>query len=283
MKFNKIAKGFFSIAFFEKLLLILNFIGGIFLARMLIPDDFGVIAYISAIVAFIMLFQSFKVVNYIIHCDGDSFHTKEIKSAVFIQYIANIIIGILFILVYYLFLEGNYKDIFLILAASNFISGFFSIYDGVYIKDMRFFALGIIKFFSSLTAYIVSIYLAVNDFGIYSLVNLLSIKTLLPNILKFAFSYHYIYPEYSALYSKKILSFFKFSFLSSLYNQSTNIMTVFTIKFFSTVSNLGFYDKSKGLASFVNNFIESVIGIVSAPVFSNRKDDKNKLSVTIQD
>ncbi len=251
----------------------------IVLARLLLPEDFGIIGIISV---FNMLAQVFVQSGF-----GTALIQKKSIDDVdcsSIFYVSMLISALLYALIFFgspfvaKFYEckelSSYMRVqFLGLFASPIIN----IQTALLQKKLDFKTSFIRNFIANLASAVVGISMAITGFGVWSLVfsnlttNIVSAIVLTMTVRwlpKLTFSMSKV-KELFSYGSKLLLS----SLLDTLYN---NMYSLVIGKFFDT-SVLGYYNKGKNFPSLAVNTINGTIQTVIFPALSKCQDDKVKL------
>ncbi|MDN4166611.1 lipopolysaccharide biosynthesis protein [Cytophagales bacterium LB-30] len=250
----------------------------IVLARILSPDEFGIV---GMALVFIHISEVFIDVGF---TSGLIQNTKISDFAYSSVFFLNIFIGILIgVLIFFtapligsFYNEPKVEEILRYLAFVPIISAFGRVHSTLLTKDMNFKKLSIRMVIATFLAGGVGVIAAVNDFGVYSLVvqqlTLVASSTILlwysstwrP---KWFFSWH------------EISSLFKYSsyvFIDQLFRQLFNkIDTLFIGKVFSP-SILGFYSRAESLKSQIDTYATVSLRNVLFPALSVLQNDEDE-------
>ena len=116
--FSQVLKGTFWVTFFRWVSVGLGTLSTVILARLLLPDDFGLVATAAIVTGFFEVFSRLGTEQYLIH--KQKLTDEEINTAWTIQLISKLIISILiFLSSYYvpvIFNEPRLGDIIKVLA-----------------------------------------------------------------------------------------------------------------------------------------------------------------------
>lgn len=257
----------------------LNLVIQIVLARILLPEDFGSIAIIAAIIAYASIFvqagmgTALMQKKDLVECDVNTLFTGSLI-------IALLIYGLIF--VFSPSIAGLYDMTELIwplrvLSLTLFLGAINSIQSAIFARQMRFKAL----FFRSLLAVpisgLVGIVLALKGYGLWalimqSIVNYLVViiyMSLDKNIkIRFGFSKDSARVLYS--FSGKIL-------LSGLVSGFSDTCRTMVIGKQYSTRELAYYDKAYSYSSLVVQAIITSISSVLLPAFSRSQEDLNRL------
>lgn len=257
----------------------LNFVVGIILARILDPRDFGIIGIITVFLA---------ISNSIVEAGfGSALVRKmdvDIKDYNTVFY-TNLSFGIILYIILFItspqiaiyFEEPSLEKLLKYSGLILIINSFSLIQGTLLIKKLNFKTPAIISIISSISAGICAIYLALNDYGIWSLVFLSLIRQFVTTILL----WYYSRWRPSLVYSKKSfteLFYFGYklliaSFINTIYK---NIYYLLIGKYFSPKS-LGYYTRADQFQAPFSSNIALAIRKISFPILSTMQEDNEKL------
>jgi teichuronic acid exporter len=257
----------------------IQFITSILLARLLLPEDFGLIAMVYIIIAMGNSFIDSGFQKALIQ-------KKELtsldKSSVFYfnVFIAIIVSSIIFIsapLIGTFYNRGELIQIVRILSLVFLFSSFGLVQDALLARTLQFKQIFTINTLSSILAGTISIIMALNGLGVWSLVVLNIGSTLLRTIFLWLFSVWRPSRLFSLISLKAMFAFGSSLFFVSITNAIfTNLYQVLIGKFYSADS-LGYYSRARNLSMYPVTLVTSVVSQVSFPVFSKLQNDENKL------
>jgi len=262
----------------------IQFIVSVFLARILLPEDFGLIAMLAIILAlgnslidsgFQKALIQKKVLTY----------TDECSVFYFNIFIALIITGIVFIsapLISQFYDQPQLISISRTLSIVFLFSSFGLVQDSLLAKKLDFKIITKVNVTSSILSGVLSIIMAFKGFGVWSLVMLNAGGAFFRTLLFWIYSSWRPSPIFSFDSLQSMYSFGSRLFIVSLTNSVfTNIYQVIIGKLFS-VASLGFYSRAKTLSMYPVTVVTSVVNQVSFPVFSKIQDDKTRLKNYMQ-
>jgi len=244
------------------------------LARLLTPEEFGVVAIINVFVLFFLILSTFGLGTAVIQRQNLS--PQNIHSL----FIVTIIFGIGFSLIFFasapiissLFNNNEYNKITRLLSVSMFFNTVNSIPYSIMMKEKKFKTIGIVSFWVGIITGIIAVILALYGFSYYSLVY----KSILESILVFS-----IYFRLSKIKIFKRVSFkiffevFSYSAFQLLYNVVAYLsknLDILIIGKYLGASRLGLYDRAYRLLSTVNG-LTLVFSPVIHPVLSAHQKD----------
>ncbi|MFA5528140.1 MAG: lipopolysaccharide biosynthesis protein, partial [Peptostreptococcales bacterium] len=253
----------------------LSFISNLVLARILMPEDFGYIGMLTIFIAISQVFISGGL--------GSALIQK--KEATHIDYTTvfywNLIVSLFFIAILFFSAQSiaNFynmpllKDILRLLSIILIINSF-SLVPSIYLqKHLRFKELSTRNIIASLVGVAVAITMALNGYGVWSLVfsnlssgfaSVILLWRLSPWRPTFEFSFYSL---------KKLFNFGGLMLLSSLVETIyTNIQGLIIGKAFSAQA-LGYYSQARKLEEIPTDALSSIVNQVSFPVFSQLQDN----------
>ncbi|MCL1095725.1 lipopolysaccharide biosynthesis protein [Shewanella kaireitica] len=249
------------------------------LARILAPEDFGVIAILTSINAILNVFVNNGLNLALIQKKGVD--DGDYSSVLIFSLLCSLIIYV----VIYLISESishfyEISEIEMLVKISALVIVFNSInmvQKAKFTKELQFKKMANIGFVTTMISGSTSIVLAMNDFGVYSLI-FYHLSSVLVSIIIFSIHFKW-FPSLK----------FNLSRFQKLFNYGyklfiVNIIDVFYLnmypliigKFYST-TELGFYTNGKQLPSLFASTINSTISSVTFPHFSENQGDKEKL------
>ena len=281
---DSIKKQMFSGVFFTAIAkysnIFISLIVTAILSRMLSPEEFGIVAIATVIIAFFNMFTEIGIAPAIIQ---NKTLTDDDLSSIFSFTIWS---GLIFSIIFIVFASSiaNFYDspilepICYLLSITLFFSSCQIVPNGLIYKDKDFKFIAIRSFSVQLISGIIAIVSVFLGFGIYALL----INPILSSVLLFIISYikkpvkFKLWFKLDAL--KKIFSFSAYQFLFNLINYfSRNLDKLIIGKYLST-NSLGYYEKSYRLMMLPLQTITHVVSPVMHPIFSEYQNDYKKLS-----
>jgi len=255
-----------------------QFITLIILARLLTPDDFGLMTTALVVIGLLNIFRDMGLSAAIIQ---RKLVTDELLSTLFWLSIAIGIIVTSSLIIVSPLIAGFYKTpklalILQILSFSFLITSLTLLHQALLEKDLKFNLLSKIEIISTLIGAVVGIIMAINNFGVWSLVfqNLVNIS-IVSAILWFNKSF-------------KPKLHFKFRDVQSIANYSINLAGFNVVNYFVRNSDyvliqkflgeklLGFYNLAYRIMLYPLQNVTAVISRVMFPVYSRLQDDNEK-------
>ncbi len=251
------------------------------LAHFLAPKDFGLMALATVVIGFSQMFVDMGVSNAIIH--KQDITKRELDSL----YLLNVISGwIIFVLVFLSapFIAQFYKEpelshIIRWVSLTFIIQPFEQQFLALLKKELRFNEIAKRDVMSKLIAFTVSVTLALNGFGVYSLVFANLCAAMVSTFLLVYIGLKYHRPSF----------YFKFSDITTsvrfgVFQMGDNFINYFNTQFDSIligkllgVEILGIYNLAKSLAMRPAQIINPIITQIAFPVMSKIQKDILKL------
>jgi len=257
----------------------LQYIATIIIVGVISPDDFGLMAMAMIVIGFLDIFKDLGTSSAIIKEENPS---NDLKCSL---YWVNVGIGLfLFIIIYLtspfiaaIFNSVKVEAVLQFLSLSFLFAGFSIQQKALLEKEMSFQILSLIELFSSAIAFLVAVYLALNGFGVWSLVWQVISNTFLNAVLIWIFS------------NWKPGFILKFSELRKITAYSSNLVGFNIINYFARNGDyfligkflgdyaLGHYYLAYRIMLYPLRNITMVISRVIFPAFSKIQHENTKL------
>ena len=249
------------------------------LARLLTPNDFGLLAMVVVFTNFVMIFRDFGLTAALIQ--RKEIIEEHLSSCFWINILVGFLLTLIFVvlapLISHFYSEVRLNRIIMILASTFFISSFGIVQGALFTREMNFKSLAIVEISAIVISGTTAIVLAFSGFGVWSLIwqqitsNLVRVFFLwiISNWKpKFMFRWQRV---------KELLGFglnlTGFNFINYF---NRNLDSLLIGRFLGSAP-LGFYNLAYRLLLFPLGNISSVIGRVMFPSLSMIQDDKNKV------
>lgn len=258
---------------------IISFVVSIILARLLTPDDYGLIGLITVFINILLVFAQSGLGNALVqrkNIDDTEFSTVFYFSLVF----SLVLYGILWSIAPYIakfYNEVRLVKIVRVLGVTVIIGAVNSVQQAYVQKTMQFK-----KFFTStlagtIASAIIGIYMAYNNYGVWALVwqqliNQVSHIVILWFTVKWRPKLVFSFKKMRILFSfgwKMLCS----SLLGTLYN---NVYSLTIGKFYSA-SDLGYYNRGSQFPNMIITNINTTIDNVLFPAMSEVQDERDRL------
>ncbi|MFI3238967.1 MAG: lipopolysaccharide biosynthesis protein [Bacteroidales bacterium] len=264
--------------------LFIQFVANIVLARLLTPDDYGVI---GILLVFTTLSQVFIDAGFGAALIQKKNPSKEDYSTVFF---INIIIAVLCYLV--LFFSSDFISIYfekpqlsILLQVIGIIvisDAFTTVQNNILIKTLNFKRIANIKIIVAVISSIASIIAAFNGLGIWSLVILYSLNSIIKTILMWVLSDW----KPSLIFSKesfhKLFGFGSKLLLASLLSEGYRGLQSIIIGRHLSVRELGFFTQARQLENVPVSSIIAVVNQVTFPIFAQLQETKEQLNSALK-
>lgn len=246
------------------------------LARLLTPEEFGVVAIINVFVFFFLILSTFGLATAVIQKQNLS------SQNIYSLFIITIILGIGFSLIFFasapiisfLYNDSEYNKITRLLSVSMFFHTVNSIPLAILTKEKKFKTIGIVTFWVGLTTGIFAIILALNDFSYYSLVYKSILESFLVFSIYFRLSKIRILGRVSFKIFSDVFSYSAFQLLYNVVDYFSKSLDILIIGKYLGASKLGLYDRAYRLLSTVNG-LTLVFSPVLHPVLSSHQKDRD--------
>ena len=280
---NNIKSQLFSGVFYTALakysgVLISLVVAGI-LARLLSPDDFGIVAVATVIIAFFNLLTDMGVSPAIVQHKS---LTKDDLSDIFSFTVwTGIGISILFFAFSWIIADYYQSDTLRILCQLLSVNLFFAsatiVPGAMFYRNKEFKFIAIRSFVIQISAGTAAVTAALCGAGLYALI----INPIVSSVLIFVISFQR-YPQrlrftLGLTVLRKIFSYSAYQFLFNVINYFSRNLDKLLIGKYMSMSDLGYYEKSYRLMMLPLQNITQVITPVMHPIFSDFQNDKGKL------
>ncbi len=266
-------------AFSKYSTMIIQFVSGIILARLLTPYDYGCIGMLSI---FMVLAEAFIDGGFGSALIQKKCPTQEDYSTIFFWNLgmAALMYAILFISAPAI---ARFYDIPLLSSVLRvqalvlFIYAFNIIQKNQLRKTLNFKTLAIVSVGTSLVALGVTIYMAYSGFGVWALVAQNLIVAAIPAIV------YWFYMKWRPIWTfswksfKELFGFGFYMFLTHLLNSFCNQIQGLLIGKVYNPSTMGYYSKAHGTEKLASTSISSIMTQVTYPLYAQVQDDKNAM------
>lgn len=252
----------------------------IFLARLLSPEDFGLVAMVTIIVGFISYLSEPGIINYIVKNEYDS---KVVEDTAFWL---GLILGIgVYLLVYVLspviawfFSEAELTNLTRILSLSIIFNSFGFVSIAIRQKELDYMAVAIIRIVSILLSGVIAIYAAFNELGAYAIAFYwlaLSIFTGFGSFVLLGWRPGYSFDRQIAI---NMLVFGKSMIVMNILNSlSENLDKIIIGKFVGSMQ-LGIYSMAYRISKYPLEKFRLVVFNILLPVYSRVQGQKEKIA-----
>lgn len=264
--------------------MIIQFISGIILARLLTPYDYGCIGMLSI---FMVLAEAFIDGGFGSALIQKKRPTQEDYSTIFFW---NLFMAVILYAVLYFIaptIARFYKipllsKVLRIQGVILFIYGFNIVQRNQLQKQLKFKTLSMITLMSAIIALCVTIIMAYKGFGVWALVTQYILVAAIPAIAFWFFVKWRPSLVFSWKSFKELFSFGLFMFLTHLINQFSSQLQGLLIGRFYNASTMGYYSKAKKTEDLASTSISSVMTQVTYPLYAEMQDNKQALTSVIK-
>lgn len=254
------------------------FIVSIFLARLLLPAEFGLVAMALVFISISQIFADFGLASALIQ---NKDNTSLTYSSVFYF---NIVVGILlFVLFWFIapfigeFYNNEQIGLLVRLLSLNFIvSSFNQVQQTILRKNIEFKKIAVRAAFAQVLSGVVSIFLAYRGWGVYALVVQNLLGSFLGTIFLWQIAEWKPRLEFSWGEVKKLSGFSVYVFLSYVTGRLVNQLDTLIVGKVFSANTLGLYSRAASLNSLVTTFSSTSISKVGFSLLSQLQDDKEK-------
>lgn len=264
--------------------MLVQFISGIILARLLTPYDYGCIGMLSI---FIVLAEAFIDGGFGSALIQKKRPTQEDYSTIFFWNLgmAAVMYAVLFFTAPAISRFYNIPllcDVLRVQGLVLFIYAFNIIQKNQLQKKLNFKLLSIVTIATSLLALGITVFMAYKGFGVWALVAQFLITPAIPALVFWFYIKWRPTWTFSWTSFKELFSFGFYMFLTNLLNQfGTQIQGLLIGKFYNATT-MGYYSKAHGLERLASTSISSVMSQVTYPLYAEAQDDKKQLANMIR-
>lgn len=254
------------------------------LARLLSPEEFGVVAVATVIITFFGIFTDLGISPAIIQ--NKELTEKDLSNIFSFTIFGGILLSVLFFISSWII--GNYytNETLIIICQLLSINLLFSalniVPNALLYKEKLFRYIAIRSLIVQLIGGFLSVIAALADAGLYALI----INPIFSSIFIFIISYRKKPQQFSFTLGldsiKKILAFSSYQFLFNVINYFSRNLDKLLIGRYMSMGALGYYEKSYRLMMLPLQNITHVISPVMHPVFSEMQDNISKLAMSYE-
>ena len=261
---------------------LLDLVVKLILARLLFPEDFGIIGMATVFTSLVQVINDSGMSNFLIQVDKNKikashYHTAFWTGLVWAFFLYFIISFLLGPLIANFYGENILRSIIPVLALSILFSSLNNINKAQLHRELKFKELAFINNFSSLTAGFFSVILALNGYGVWSLVfNLVAIY-IISVPLYFRSTKWYPKLIWKKNEFKQIFGFGFFTTSTDILNNITSNIDYLVIGKLVSAFLLGSYTLSYMLTIMVKSQIESMVNRVMFPFYSKNQNNIKKV------
>ncbi len=277
---NKTKQGLIWTAIFNSIQYVIRFASSIILARLLFPEDFGLMGLAMIALQFARRLSNFGFGTVLIQrkdVDREHFDTVFFFNAAIMFSITAILIAASPYLAKF-FHNDKLGPVLAVVSFDFTIKAFLAVPYAILSREMRFKELEISRTVSHAMMLVAPVILALLGFGVWSLVvgNLLSAASYVGTITFFA----RWYPRFRFNYAKfkQMFSFGAWIYVDNFIAYAINNVDYFLIGKFMNATQLGFYERAFNLMSLPRKRIIRNVNQVLLSAYSRIQDDNAKIS-----
>lgn len=264
--------------------MLIQFISGIILARLLTPYDYGCI---GMLMIFMLLAESFIDGGFGSALIQKKNPTQTDYSTIFFWNMG--LSGLLYVVLFFsapaiarFYGIPLLSDVLRVQAVILFIYAFNIVQRNQLQKKMNFKVLSIVTILTSVTALTVTIIMAYKGFGVWALVSQNILTAAIP---AFIFWFYVKWrPQWTFSWKsfRELFSFGFYMFLTNLLNQFGQQIQGLLIGRFYNASTMGYYSKANATERLASTSISKVMSQVTYPLYAEMQDDKAALGDMIK-
>ena len=249
------------------------------LARLLVPEDFGIVAVINVFLTFFIMLADMGIGPAIIQKKNLS--NSDANSIFNFSIIIAIVLAILFWLlatpISIFFSDNIYISIMRLLSVNVLITGLLIVPRSLLLKQKLFAKVNGFSILSNVISGIVGVALAFNDFGFYSLI----IMDIVRNFVSFILFYYNVDVKLGTrIFLKPLKEIYEFSrnqFSFGFVHFFSRNLDRLLIGRFISADTLGFYNQAYTLSLHPTKLLSGVITPVIQPIMSDYQEDKKEI------
>ncbi len=263
---------------------IIGFVISIILARLLTPEDFGVVAIVNVFTVFFSVFIDAGFGSALVQ--KNDLKPVDCSSVFFMNLVmAGIIYALLFFGAPWIaefYARPELTACVRVLALTIVVSSFSIVQGAMICREMQFYLNFRISMWSNIGSGIVGAVMAFTGYGVWALIAQMLLKAVLTCILQWCWG---SWRPVMAIDFRRLRSLFQFGgklfcsgVLDCLYN---NIYPLLLGRLFN-LSTLSYYNRGNHIPNQAMSIINSTLGTVLFPAFSRIRDDKEKMQLLMQ-
>ena len=264
--------------------MLIQFVSGIILARLLTPYDYGCI---GMLMIFMLLAESFIDGGFGSALIQKKNPTQTDYSTIFFW---NMGLSVVLYAVLYLsapFIASFYdipllSDVLRIQGLVLFIFAFNIVQSNQLRKKMNFKALSIVTILTSVTALTITVIMAYHGFGVWALVAQNILTAAIPALIFWFYVKWRPQLVFSWQSFRELFSFGFYMFLTNILNQFGHQIQGLLIGKFYNATTMGYYSKANSTERLASTSISKVMSQVTYPLYAEMQDNKAALGEMIK-
>ena len=281
---QKVVSGVIWAALQKYSTMLIQFVSGIILARLLTPYDYGCI---GMLMIFVVLAESFIDGGF-----GSALIQKKQPTQIDYSTIFFWNLGMAALLYAVLYASAPYIaefynipllcDVLRVQGIILFIYAFNIVQQNQLRKKMNFKVLSIVTILTSVTALTVTVIMAYHGYGVWALVTQYMLTALIPALVFWFYVRWRPHLVFSWKSFRELFSFGFYMFLTHLLNQFGQQIQGLLIGRFYNASTMGYYSKANATERLASTSISKVMSQVTYPLYAEMQDDKTALGDMIK-
>ena len=259
-----------------------QFIVTAILARLLSPNDFGILAMATVFMNFAMIFSEMGISSALVQKQDT--HNRHYYSAFWLNLITGLCLMIIFIavspLIAIFYKKPELQPILMVLAINFFISSFVIVQQTILTKEMEFKKLAVRDILAVIISGVIGIFLACHGFGVWSLVYQSIAFTLINGIFLWTVSAWRPKFQFAKSDIRDILNFSANLTGFNIVNYFARNADQLVIGKFLGAQALGYYSLAYKLMLYPLQNISWVVSKVMFPAFSRIQHDLEKVKTS---
>lgn len=259
---------------------IISFVISIFLARLLAPEDFGLVGMSLVFIGMLQIFKDMGFASALIQNEDN---TSLTYSSVFYL---NVFAGIVLTILLYFTAPwiGRFYDnqtitnLVRLLSITFFLSSFNIVQSTILRKSLNFKVLTLRGLIAQVISGFIAVIMAFNDYGVYALVAQQIIAAIVGTILLWKITHWYPKWEFSWEEIKKLSGFSIYVFAASSVNKILLQMDTLIIGKLFSPATLGYFTRANTLNNLIAKHSAGSILKVFFPTLSQVKDDAKRFN-----
>lgn len=249
------------------------------LARLLTPEEYGVVAIITVFVGFFAVLSDFGISTAVIQYTDLS--KEDHEALFFVSMVLAIILSVIFVGISFgiafIYQDTLYISLGIVLIPAIIFNALNMVPNGILVREKLFLSIGVRAIVTTIVAGVVTVVLALNGLGVYAI----ALDSVLASASVFVWNEWHVKLKPRCKGSLIILrsvgrySVFRFGDQAIVYFAS-NLDSLLCGKFFGS-QNLGYYNKAYMLAGMPGTYLISTITSTLHPFFTELKDDLDAL------
>lgn len=252
---------------------------GIYLARLLGPEDFGVLSLSMIFISLFGYLISTGLFSALIQ--KDMINEGHLSSVFYLNVLISfLLVVILFLLsskISYFFGQGEEFELVLkTLSFIFFLSGLTQVQESIFRRNLDFKTISTTYFIGSIFSGLLGVFLAFNGYGVWSLVYMSIVEKIIIAIFFWFKSSWFPKKVFKVSAIKELWKYGFDMFLSGILNVLVLHIDSFIMSKYFGIIQLGYFNRAKTLNNFAVRYSSESIGSVMFPALSKVQNDKKQ-------